>query len=29
MSKATTVLKPGEPVTLLPAGNISYELVNG
>ena len=26
MSKATTVLKPGEPVTLPAAGNISFEI---
>src|SRR5215218_10403553 len=29
MSKATAVLKPGEPVTLPPAGNISFEIEAG
>ena len=29
MSKATAVLKPGEPVTLPPAGNISFEIEPG
>mgnify|MGYP002653904028 CR=1 FL=1 len=29
MSKATAVLKPGEPVTLPPAGNISFEIETG
>ena len=29
MSKATTVLTPGEPVTLPPAGNISFEIEKG
>jgi hypothetical protein len=29
MSKATAVLKPGEPVTLPPAGNISFEIEQG
>ena len=29
MSKATAVLKPGEPVTLPPAGNISFEIEKG
>src|SRR3981189_824147 len=29
MSRATAVLKPGEPVTLAPAGNISFEIEAG
>ena len=29
MSKATAVLKPGVPVTLAPAGNISFEIETG
>ena len=29
MSKATSVLTPGEPVTLPPAGNISFEIEQG
>ena len=29
MSHATAVLKPGEPVTLAPAGNISFEIEAG
>ena len=29
MSKATAVLTPGEPVTLPPAGNISFEIEKG
>ena len=29
MSGATAVLKPGEPVTLPPAGNISFEIEKG
>ena len=29
MTKATHVLKPGEPVTLPPAGNISFEIETG
>lgn len=29
MTKATAVLKPGEPVTLPPAGNISFEIEAG
>src|SRR5258708_2861115 len=29
MSRATAVLKPGEPVTLAPAGNISFEIDAG
>ena len=29
MTKATHVLKPGEPVTLLPAGTISFEIETG
>jgi uncharacterized protein len=29
MSKATSVLTPGEPVTLPPAGNISFEIERG
>src|SRR5262249_9948987 len=29
MSRATAVLKPGEPVTLAPAGNISFEIETG
>src|SRR6201995_6055866 len=29
MSKATALLKPGEPVTLPPAGNISFEIEKG
>jgi hypothetical protein len=29
MSKATAVLQPGVPVTLIPAGNISFEIETG
>ena len=29
MNRATAVLKPGEPVTLAPAGNISFEIEAG
>jgi uncharacterized protein YcgI (DUF1989 family) len=29
MSRATTVLQPGQPVTLAPAGNISFEIEAG
>lgn len=29
MSRATAVLKPGEPVTLAPGGNISFEIETG
>lgn len=29
MSRATAVLTPGEPVTLAPAGNISFEIESG
>ena len=29
MTKATHVLKPGEPVTLPPAGTISFEIETG
>ena len=29
MSKATAVLQPGVPVTLAPAGNISFEIETG
>ena len=29
MSQATAVLEPGEPVTLAPAGNISFEIEAG
>ena len=29
MSKATAVLTPGQPVTLPPAGNISFEIEAG
>jgi uncharacterized protein len=29
MSRATAVLNPGEPVTLVPAGNISFEIEAG
>ena len=29
MSQATAVLKPGKPVTLPPAGNISFEIEAG
>jgi hypothetical protein len=29
MTKATAVLQPGVPVTLAPAGNISFEIETG
>ena len=29
MTQATTVLKPGVPVTLAPAGNVSFEIETG
>jgi len=29
MTRATAVLRPGEPVTLAPAGNISFEIEDG